>query len=188
MVNTFELSLRSETQPQLSNSQTTTASINESTRFLAMTHDEDDSVSIESNPFARPVLTEARLAHYEKIHRENPHPVYRGPPWVSPSPDPPAPKRKPRTSRLLDGIGPIQYLHGLERLPNGQVYSRRLEVQRLNKTAATPAARQAPPRHQPRRPPTPPPAASRPFKTGRVQKKAGTRQPRRKTRSAKRVT
>jgi hypothetical protein len=148
--------------------------------------DDDDSVSIESNPFARPVLTDERIAYYERIHREDPHPAYWGPALRSPRPVNPAPARKPRAPRLLDGIGPIRYLEGLRRLPNGRVYSQRLEVQRLNKTAAPPAATPPRPQSQPRRPPKPAPAVSTSSKTGRVQKKATTGRPRRKTRSAKR--
>ncbi len=101
-------------------------------KFLTMS--DDDAGSIVTNPFERDILTDEVLAHYEKIHRENPHPAYWGPPLRSPRATPP-PQRKPR---LLDGIGPIRYLEGLRRLPNGRVYSQRLEVQRPSKAAEAP--------------------------------------------------
>ena len=146
-----------------------------------------DGISIETNPFEREIITDELLAFHEKRHRENPHPVFRGPPWSPPRPVAPSPPtRKPRTPRLLDGIGPVRYLEGLRRLPNGRVYSQRLEVQRLIKTTVPPAATLTPPRPQTRRPPKPAPAVSRPSKTGRVQKKASAGRPRRRTRSAKR--
>ena len=146
---------------------------------------DDDTGSIVTNPFDRDIITDEVLAENEKLHWENP--AWRGPSFRSLDPTPPGPKRKDRKGalqrprsgrrpRLLDGIddcGLTQYLQGLERLPNGRVYSRRLEAQRLNKTAAPPAvAARPPPRQQLRRPPKPGPATvPAPSKTCRVQKK-----------------
>ena len=139
-----------------------------------------DSASIVSNPFARPVLTAERLAYYEKIHQENP--IFQGPPWIPPSPEPPTPKRKPRTRQILDGIGRIQYLQGLRRLPSGRIYSQRLEEQRLQAAAAAgQAAPTPPPADKPTRAatqsPTPPaPVSKRPKAgSGTPREKSGAR-------------
>lgn len=71
-------------------------------------------------------------------------------------------------------------LHDQRRVLDGRVYSQRLKVQRLNKTAT--AAVEALPRPQPRQPPPKPASLGfGPAKTGRVQKKTGTQHPRRKT-------
>ena len=101
-------------------------------QILTMSDDEDDdSVSIESNPFAREYLTEERLEYYRRIHEENPHPVYR---------EPPLPANwdllvkslrstKPRIRRMLAGLEQPQPGHGRRRRPDGTVRSLRLEAQ-----------------------------------------------------------
>ncbi len=143
---------------------------------------DDDTGSIITNPFDYDFITDEVLAENEKLLWENP--AWKGPSFRSLDPTPKRKDKKealqrPRSGRrprLLDGIddcGLTHYLQGLERLPNGRVYSRRLEAQRLNKTAAPPAAAaRPPPRKQLRRPLKPRPAAvSAPSKTRRVQKK-----------------
>jgi hypothetical protein len=134
----------------------------------------DDSVSIESNPFERPVLTQERLEYYRRIHEENPHPVYRGPPvpahWdVSVKP----PGLELPSQRMLAGLEQPQQRHGPRRMPDGTAGSLRLEAQNkkdVAQPATGPPARPA----RPRRLPKANAPAPKPSRTGRVQKKASS--------------
>lgn len=151
------------------------------TELCAMS--DDDSISIESNPFERPVLTEERLAYYRKIHEENPHPAYRGPPLESPSPEP-GPKPSPekpkskRTTRMLAGLEPPQFGYGLSRSPYGRVRSWRLQAKTQQHDAMRPVLRPPPSeRAQPQRP------TKSASKTAVIQKRTTPR--RRRTRLVK---
>lgn len=137
---------------------------------------DDDSVSVETDPFDDPGLTQECLDYYQRVHEERvAQGMYAGRQLFPPPPDPP-PKR--RTRHMLVGLANPYPDHGLKRSPTGRVRSWRLETQRKRDTAASKAAAKGHPRERARS------KASRKGAKGRqAKKKAAPR--RRKPGSAK---